>query len=517
MNKSEFKIHIFIIASLTLLFFILLSSTYGFGIASDTTVYFDGAKNIVLNKGFVDHDGNFINHFPPFYSLVLALLMLFQGVKNIFLVSKIMSIIIVMFFNVLTFKIFLRLTKNIYYSYFLLFWVNSSNFFEIYFWNLTEGIFIVFLIWQFLLIQKTIISNFQVSKKTWRILGLLSAIMVMTRFAGFSVLGFWVIIALFSIREKNPIRNIVHIFSNYLIWPLVICGSWFTYVKLNINEEAVSRELLFHPPNIGKILELINTMLVWFSGNNKISIVFILVFFLIYLKNAGIVKNMDRLKLNLNRFDFVMFIFILYYIFFILVSFSLFDAHIQFDSRIFSPIFIPLVILGLSVVKSLTSSSTRRFKNTVSVLLVIGLFLPQLFYCLVRFREFHTEGLGYMSNKYVDSKAINFIGNKSSTVIWTNFPQLLRLHVDNGIVVRGTPLKYNTNTQVINSSYEKEVLLMWDQIIKNKEMIFLFKDESRAYYFHADDLLDDMEYIKSIHPNILINEYSDALICAPKL
>jgi hypothetical protein len=66
-----------------LLAFALLASWWifrltgsGIGVGSDSTVYFAGAESLNEGRGFVwmagDGSSRFINHYPPFYSVVLS-------------------------------------------------------------------------------------------------------------------------------------------------------------------------------------------------------------------------------------------------------------------------------------------------------------------------------------------------------------------------------------------------------------------------------------------------------------
>ncbi len=62
-----------VIAFIASLLFLHIVQSNNLGFSQDSMAYWEGAKNIKAGNGYIFDTGEFINHWPPFYSLILAI------------------------------------------------------------------------------------------------------------------------------------------------------------------------------------------------------------------------------------------------------------------------------------------------------------------------------------------------------------------------------------------------------------------------------------------------------------
>lgn len=496
-----------LIAVLSALFLFIISTNYGLGISSDSTVYLEGSRSILENGTYEDSNGKFINHFPPLYSLILAFIAKIMTQGDLLLAGRIFNSMVFGGFIYVVMQLLQLYLKNRWLVGLSIIFIIGSRFSSIFLWQMTEGIFALLLVLQFWIWAKTDSKEIR-NGKLWFLLGLLSGLMVLVRFAGLSVLGWWFLIAVyFAYRSKIRVREIFV----YTLGCIITLLPWFVYTKL-VGVEAVSRKLFFHPPSFYKFMELGNTVLCWFSGYNLLSaITFVTlgIFWFWSLKRVGlaIFKHFKGMAIYL--------LFSIYYVMFIVISFTLFDAHIQFDNRIFSPIFITVFLFLIGVMYSFFKdnfegiSITNKISQKIPVILIC-LFISQVWSGVNQYRSFYSNGLGYASKEIQESESIQALNRLSTKWVYTNFPQLLNLYISKEKNVMGTPLKFSTNDGTPNDRYKIQVEDMLDRVMKQGAVILILNESSRDFYFSR---LDIEKYKKDLALNsIRAVEYKDALL-----
>jgi hypothetical protein len=382
-------------------------------------------------------------------------------------------------------EILLILIGNIWWALLGIIFVIFSKFSAIFLWQMTEGLFAMLLAVQFYLWTKS--STYKGKTRLWLLLGFLSGVMVMLRFAGFSVLGWWFVVGfVLWTRSRATLRDLFA----YLSGALSIIIPWVVYTRV-IKAEAVSRMLYFHPPEIPKFYEFANTILCWFSGSNILTA---LIFLIIGLGILITVKIEKENLATIFKDGYYFVLFSIYYFVFIIISFTLFDAHIQFDNRIFSPIFITLFLLLIVILRNwhnqmVAISHTRiNMKKILYILFFIG-FCSQLYSGIGQYYSFHKEGLGYSHKEIRGSESIRAINEMETVKVLTNFPQMLKIHVQQEKQVKGTPIKISTNNGTVNLTYDKEVEDMLMEVEKGVAVLLLFKESSRDFYFCYSDIV----------------------------
>lgn len=501
-----------VLAFLSAFFLFGISTNYGLGISSDSTVYLEGARSILQHGTYEDGYGKFINHFPPLYSLILALIAKIVTQGDLLLAGRIFNSVVFGGFIYVLMQLLQLYIKNRWLVSLSIIFIIFSKFSGVFLWQMTEGVFAFLLLLQFWIWAKTDIGGIR-NRKLWLLLGILSGLMVLIRFAGFSVLGWWFLVAIyFTYKFKIGARNILV----FIVGSMITLIPWFVYTKW-MGVEAVSRKLFFHPPDFHKFMELGNTVLCWFSGNNLLSFISFVIlgmFWLWSLKRVGL-SIFSHIKGKV-----IYLLFSIYYVVFIVISFTLFDAHIQFDNRIFSPIFITVFLFLIGVIKSLFDdnfegiSTTFKVSQTISVIFLICLFISQVWSGVNQYRSFYSNGLGYARKEIQESESIQALNRLSTKSVYTNFPQLLNLYVSKEKKVMGTPLKFSTNNGTPNERYKTQVEDMLDKVMKQGAVILIFKESSRDFYFSRLDV--ETYNNELIERKIKVAEYIDALLAYPK-
>jgi hypothetical protein len=509
MVMNNRMVHVGILSFSVLWCLIVLKN--GLGVASDTTVYLEGAQSLIDTGTFTDSNGEFINHFPPFYSMLLAFFGTYCFRGNLWISGILLNGMALTTVMYVVFFSFYRICRKPIFSGLFFVLAIFSSFMSIFYWELTESIFLFLLVIQYVIWKRKLEFSKEDSpgnKVIWMFLGFLSGLLFLTRFAGFSVIFWWLWIILFTFR-KTIIKGLKMGFF-YGLGVLTVVGPWQWYVK-QLGHTSINREWYIHFPNIQKMMILFVTLIKGISGNVFVGLAFLIVVIVLYMKlRKHDIQLFDVLWKNIRGFVW----FSMYYIAFIVASYSFFDAHIQFDTRIFSPIFLPLLgILFWSVYTLWTHSNI----HVVHPKALIGLKVSLVILCISQgysgvsyMKNVYTKGLGYNEKAICESKAIQKLNISGKTEVWTNFPQLLKIHVNEDLKVLGTPLKGSTNNNTPNSFYQQEVTAMLDRLLKGERMaILLFKDTSRDFYFNSKDIV---ELEGSITSKLIIEEFEDSYL-----
>lgn len=376
---------------------------YGLSLSPDSVEYLATADNLLRGMCFISFNGLPIIEWPPLYSILLFLL------SFIFKISTALSAVLLnaLLFGLIIYKVGIILTKNLdsilLIIFGLLFILSSIPVFSESLWVHSELLFIYLV---------TLYLDFLISyleKRNWlslMILVVITALALLTRYIGFTLI-LTTIVAIFFYCNDSHKKKIVSIvtYSFLSAIPLMI---WLVrnYIisETLFGERGASRYSFWFNINI-----TVEKILSWDIPDHYISLkiffimfILILIVFLWLFLTKGIIY--EKLLLTTDkRILVILSLFISIYISFLIII-STFKAHNSIDSRLLSPIFIPVTLLILIILQAFYNwiCSLRHhklFKIAFFIILLFGFAEPIL--STIRIFDYHySYGEGYSGNSW---------------------------------------------------------------------------------------------------------------------
>lgn len=341
---------------------LLLITKNGIGISVDSVTYIGGARNILAGKGFSSYalsNDNLnlpITRFPPLFSVALAsiifynidaigaarLLNCFMFGCNIFMIGLVINNITLGSLCLSAMGSFLMLT--------------STCLLPLHYFVYSEPMFVLLTILGLYLIC-LYIQNSQIIYII--ISGICIAMSLLTRYAGVPSIIAGVTGILLMCKGNYYKR----LYSS-LVYVIVCISPMAIWLARNIylSHNSTGRDIYYHPIGLEFVKKSLLVFSKWLFPSDNISalilvalLIIMMVGFilLIYplLKERGykIEKINNLYWLSFPVIPTVFIIYCLYYLSFILLSKSLFDAYIPIDNRILSPLFGPFIIIYLYI------------------------------------------------------------------------------------------------------------------------------------------------------------------------
>lgn len=422
---------------------LFLTKNYELGFTPDSVEYFDVANSLANGNGIVDAGGTFVNHWPPLYPILLAILSVLTTLtvqKAAILVAAIaLCITNYAFFNILKVAQIKLVPQLLAVSI-----LNSVLITQNFLWFLTEGLFIAQLL---LLISYIHKWKHPHSIRFYVKVGIVLGIMFLTRYATIGIFLGIIVFFLFQSLKVKPFFKTLVIRLGLVTTSFCLTVLPWAILSMLKSESVTSRELDYAPVSIQTMAEMFETFNTWInpSGNWFYYILLVpsSVVLLFHLSRTFCTKKNTPIPENV----FVSVSIILSYIGFLIVSISFFDHATSLDHRILSPIF-PLFLIVLVVfLKPLLKSRILKVAK-VSLLLTIAVSSTQFFLksCL----RFYGNGAGFTSTYWIDSPTNLAISQIEQKKIVTNNYYAFRLYHPQR-VKKLLPLKSFLNNEIEKS------------------------------------------------------------------
>ncbi|AUC82358.1 glycosyltransferase family 39 protein [Lacinutrix sp. Bg11-31] len=466
--------HAAIITSIvSLIGFIYFTFPYKLGLSPDSVSYIFTAESILKGNGVVNEYGVFVSHWPPLYTILLALVSKIT-LANIQLSALYLNAVLIFSLPILYFQIIKAV--NLKYTYKILLpiilvvsWATLRHRFL-----LTEGLFLTLLLLVILFFLKWVKHN---KIKYLIASGLLSSLLILTRYAGIGFLAGFCFYLLFiqpkSIRYKFKTLGIYIISTSFLF--LI----WLLYYKGMDTSKSI-REFQFHPISWLQLISIFKVMAKWIISTIPIGIAFLFLI-IVGLASSKITTTLQLIKENIaisKTYLSLIIILIVSYILFIIIALTFFDSRIPISNRIFSCLY-PLLLMLIALVFNF-SIEKKRLNNLVLIGFVL-LFCGAIYRTSTQWIYHYNNGTGYTAKRWKNSEVIKYIESSDSLNIYSNAHDIARFYK-------------NINNDYLPfpelETYQQDLDLMEKEVLNGNKEILYFNNIYRPYFITKDSLLN---------------------------
>lgn len=455
-----------------LIFFRIIISKWGLGVSPDSVYYLAGAESILEGKGYT-FLGNWIYHWPPGYSTLIALFNLCIPF-SLHLVAGILQALFFLLFAFIMDQIFASLNPG----HWCLRWIINVALMlsiplavtstmvstELLYILIQMSAFYLFLKWQK-----------DPSIKFIYIIGGLMAMAILVRFAA---IAFFVNLSIMVLWKSKPQKRL----SNFIVY---VCGALilpclYYFITRLFYEGAPPREFVFHPIEWTQIKWSYWYFRGWFNELPGFNSFFLIVISLIFI------SPFKRSYQDANATDlttiFMVFNIVSYYLF-LIFSATFFDKHIPLDNRLMAPIapFFFILLFKISIYFKL------KFGPWTAGFFVLFVLISSLFSSFRLWKSHYSIGQQYSGKEFSEYKTIltKYVAN-SSRIIYTNAPDYLFF---NGYISREIPSKINPNSGLTNQLILKEIEEMKKLVADSSAQIILFnRVDWRNYHISLNEI-----------------------------
>lgn len=472
--------------------FLFCALPWGPAITPDSVAYREVALNILHGHGPVNNQGQLVNHWPPLYPAALALSAFLSGLPMPS-AALLLQGTLCFFYLMLLFRIGRQSQLPPLSRMLLVLLVcllpGMFNFSR----QMSEGLFNTLLL--------ALLSLGMDYEKQPRpmLMGLLAGLLFLTRYAGMAfVAGTGLFILLSEFPEwKRMLRRA----ALYSLPTLFIIGGWMLSEQL-MHAGHFNRIRVYHAIPAHKWMSLseqVNTqmfpLLQWlfpYSGVVVLGIFIGISAYWIWRRNG-----------YRNHKPFV-FLWICFGAFLILLflTCTYLDAHTPLDARIWSPV-APLMLLLLLLMLQETSGKLR---NIYLLFLIVFNIIP----AFGRWNDFRNKGEGLSARAWRESPTLKAAATavQSGKKVYSNGADIINYYWDESgrFRVYPMPMKYYPTSGVSNSGFERENVVMLDEIKQQKAVLV---------YFHQirwRKFLEDSAALSRRLRHVRPEQYRDGLI-----
>jgi hypothetical protein len=479
MKKEILRLLFFIvfigIASIALLLWIAPNEA---SVSPDSTNYIGGAKSLLSGNGY-SNNGIPITHFPPFYSIFLAAMGLFN--KNLVQAAHYLNAIFFGINMMLTaWIVFLSVGLNyLITSIAVLFFGSLASFFDLHTWAWSEPLFIALTLACILFLSR------YAQRPT------LSLLLASSLFFGFAQVTRYVGIAFFPaalgiVYLSGKGQQLNRRIFNTLLWAIVACIPLLVFIARNIfvAESPTNRSFIFHPVSVIQFTTKIIAAFYHFLAPTSLpgglrQVIFGL---LMVMLAAPVVVVFQRHSKGIywrsieNMIPVSCFLFFFSYLIFLFMSITFFDASTLPDKRITTPIFV-ILFIGLFPAMRILSITWNKpmIWWTYMIFVTISISI-QMHESLLATKELQNDRYGitsYTSPQWENSETIAyikalpdgmmFLSNGSDAIGFLSSKQS-----------KFIPQKISPTSLEVNLLYNDEMMAMCQDVHEDRALLVYF-------------------------------------------
>lgn len=479
MSKSGIYFHLLAFIASILLLIIIYPNDLSF--SPDSMVYLDVANSIESGKGLTNSSGQVVYHWPPLFSLFLALISKItnSGVfeAGIILQATLFYIFILSYLLILR-ELRINFKLILFSGILLIVGQVSINFIH----YLSEGLFLVLLLWSFYFFLKWL----NIEKLKYLILSaFFCGLLFLTRYAGIGFIGCYLLFLLFY-----PKVILINRFKNTLIFCgvfMIIVSPWFLYQSA-FDENPVARKFDIYLIPLSKLSDLFVTFAYWFLGSSLAIVLFSILGFLFIFQSRKLVSQLQPgIKTYYKKYKsavLLSLLFILVYPLFLILSISFYDPWTPLDHRILSPLF-PFILLLITLFLQILKEQRQKLVLYATMLFLFFSFSSSVYPI---YKNHYENGGGYTKVKWKKSEIVNYLKDKNFEInTYSNGIEIGELHIHKGF--RLLPLlteniKLETLKKEVNRR-EAQIVFFNDVTWRN----YVVSEQKLMELFQAEDIL----------------------------
>jgi hypothetical protein len=187
-------------------------------------------------------------------------------------------------------------------------------------------------------------------------------------------------------------------------------------------------------------------------------------------------------------------LFMVFDVFFLIVSISIADAYTPLDYRILSPILIFGVVFVSAVFGSRGAVGVRRFVRPGYMVFVLIITCFNIGRATPLMIKMHGEGIGYASSSWRNSAAMAYIRSLPDSIpVFSNCPDGILFLT--GRKSRFIPRMISTYTRNPNPDFAREIAWLHNRVVRNGAVIVYFNAASWRYYLPTlQDMRDSYRF-----------------------
>lgn len=477
-----------------------LCTRSGIGFGGDSYYYVNGAQNLLAGHGYSRFAGGDkldpITHFPPFFSLALAVLYsaglgMTQAplVLNLFLFGLSAVLIGLTLIQNTTSGVFPLLGATLF--------VASAGMLKVYSWAMSEPLYLVLSIGGVLLL----VTYFERARWGWMVASAAAlGLAYLTRYVGLSLIitGFLIILVRYKVPLVQRLKEI-SLFGVVSLLPVLA----FMARNYALTGYTTNRQVIWHPLEFERFRKGLGLIMGWFLPTQwltrfgiKLSIAGLLLVLvaIIWLDRQRIRQALVRLG-TCPSLGALMLVYLVTYLSQVVLSISLFDYSTPLDDRILSPVFVCILVLVVILLSRLWSLPSRPMRWVG-----VGLSLVMLAYSTVgaisQVQKLQADGQGFTRTKWQDSSLMESIRDLPPEIqVYTNEYSLVWFWT--GRAAYAIPSYYDPVTNQSRPTYPDDLAKMKEKIQHGAAVLALFNPE----------MLDPQYYsLKNLTQNLLLSQ-----------
>jgi len=510
LKKQHAAYGLIALAGLFCLAFAIFLSKWGVGISGDTDFYFEVARSLKQFNG-VSIDGEVITHYPPGYSIILAVISVFTGGNVEMAATFWMVVCFVLTFVLLGVNMSLS-TRHSIGAVFIALWLllGLSCYHRVLATALTEGTYCV-------LIYTTVIlwTLGLLKQRNWMLIAsaALLGYAVILRYVGVTLLPS-VIMALWLFGHGSLRRRLTQSvwLGAIMVTPLLL---WIVHNAL-FAESLTNRAMKMHLIGMNKIRGGVSTLhdIIFVQGmpwhQEAIHVAIFLGLMLVGLALLGWRCRPLREKLSYGHIiAFIFVTHIIIYVGFLIFSISFMDALTYLNTRMLLPAILPLVVVFIWILWALAKEFQREYVWAIFMTVTFLIGLQNWPLSIANAIKQRSQGVHYEGPKFRDSETISFVRDwPGQALVYSNGHDVLRMYTDK--TTERLPAVYNPFMVVDNEEYPAEIAAIVEQVQAGQAIIVHLRPTASRKFLPTEESLRKLGLT-------IIGEFEDGVVFGPSL
>lgn len=496
LKSQGFIIVLLLVGALGFAFLWINTQWWGIGVGYDSVFYLSAADNFLAGLGLsrLDGYGNVVplTHFPPLYPFLLALTSFLTGSSTV----DAARLLAALAFGCHIFGagwVVHRYTKSFWAGLFAgVFLLASPILLGVHWMAMSEPAYLVLQ-----LSMLAVLTVYVAGQKRWALVAaaVLAGLAYLTRYVGIALIGAGGVALLFlgqrSYRQKLKDALLFGLISALpiLLWYL---RNWL------LTGSMTNRAAFFHLPEFAQIQKGLITLSLWCFPATIPGIARILLFalgmgillivFVRWFRRSNPFSAQAFTADQPFQFVFLLTLYVAFYLTFLFVSLTFFDASTRLNTRILSPCYALAVVWALIVLGYGLSGRKPAWLRVGVFVLALGLLSLNLARSLVAAADMRINGSGFTGKSWQTSETIAAVNQlPPGIVIFSNkaFP----IYFVTGRPSNGIPERVDVVKGQSNQDYDLQIAAMRETIIEMDGALVIFDSTNETGVYPPLDQL----------------------------